>query len=180
MAKFVTEDGKDAISGDRLMEEYGKQNQSYTDMWFRAHPVKRHQDVPKMKEPHGRYNRDRLLNTNMYDLLAHMQETLSLSNRCVLELITNENHTCLKTNDTILRRIHQFADKHMDEAFIKSTPKIKLHIKVDEDKYDERWETDEEWHDRMCHVYMHRYHPAKLQMIKCEECLQCWMNSDKW
>lgn len=177
MAKFVTEDGKGGISGDRFIDgltKYGYEYKSYSD------PHKRHTDVEKLKEPHGRDNRDRLINTNMYDLLAHMQETLSLSNRCILELITNEDHACLKTNNTILRRIRQFADKHMDEAFIKSTPKIKLHIKVDEDKYDERWETDDEWHERMCHVYMHRYHPAKLQMIKCEECLQCWLNSDKW
>ena len=41
-----------------------------------------------------------------------------------------------------------------------------------------REETDEEWISRLCHIYMHKYHSSKLQMIKCEECLQYWLNSD--
>lgn len=182
MAKFVTEDGKGGISGDRFIDElkkYGYEHESYSDFEY-SYTYKRHTDVKKLKEPHGRDNREKILNTNIYDLLSHIQETLSLSNRCILEIITNEYHTCLKTNDTILRRIHQFADKHMNDDFRNFNPKIKMRIKVGEDEYTERWETDDEWNDRLCHMYMHQFHPVKLQMIKCEECIQHWMNDDKW
>lgn len=181
MAKFVTEDGKGGISGDAFMQKYGYEHKSYADMWIEKHPPKKHHtDIEKLKVPGGRTNGHRINNINDYDLLTHIQETLSLTGRCIIEMITNEDHVCLKMNDTILRRIHQFADKNMDESFILSNPKIKMHVKIDEDKYEERWETDDEWHDRLCHMYMHQYHPAKLQMIKCEECMQKWLNSDKW
>ena len=182
MAKFVTEDGKGGISGDRFIDglkKYGYEHKSYSDFEY-SYTYKRHTDVKKLKEPHGRDNREKILNTNIYDLLSHIQETLSLSNRCILEIITNEYHTCLKTNDTILRRIHQFADKHMNDDFKNFNPKIKMRIKVGEDEYTERLETDDEWNDRLCHIYMHQFHQAKLQMIKCEECIQHWMNDDKW
>ena len=181
MAKFVTEDGKGGISGDKFIDnlrKYGYEYKNYEDIFIQPHP--KHYEVPKMKQPPGCFNRERLLNTSMYDLLAHIQETLSLNNRCILELITNEQHPCIKTNDIILNRTRQFADTHMDKEFIENTPKIKMRVRIGEDEYDERLETDEEWHDRMCHMYMHQYHPTKLQIIKCEECLQAWLNSDKW
>ena len=89
MAGFVTEDGKGGISGDRFMDELNrKNNQTYTESWIVAHPVRKHHtDVNKMKMPPGRKNCDRLLNSNMYDLLAHIQQTLSLTGRCILEMI---------------------------------------------------------------------------------------------
>lgn len=138
-------------------------------------------DVDKMKQPPGPTNSRRLLNTNTYDLLVHIQQSLSLNNRCILELITNESHFCLKMNDTILRRIRQFALSYIDDAFREEHPRSVVRYKLSgREMYAFRDETDEEWDDRLCHVYMHEKHPYKLQMIQCEECLQRWMNSDKW
>ena len=182
MATFVTEDGKGGISGDKFMQQMG--GQTYTQMWFNAHNTKRHKEVTKLVRPHGDKNYKRLGNVNMYDLLSHIQGTLSLTNRCIIELITNEDHPCLKTTGTISRRIHQFAEAHMDEKYINDNPRSKVRYKITnengEEEYKYRDETDEEWHDRLCHMYMHQYYPNKLQMIKCEECIQKWMNSDIW
>lgn len=184
MSKFVTDDGLGGISGDRFMDELNrKNNQTYTESWIAAHPVRKHHtDVNKMKMPPGRRNCDRLLNSNMYDLLAHIQQTLSLTGRCILEMITNEDHKCLNMNPTIQHRINLFAMERIDDNFRKAYPKYTIRVKVDgtEDEYTSRLETDEEWNDRLCHMYMHKNHPSKLQMIKCEECLQHWMNDDKW
>lgn len=184
MAKFVTDDGLGGISGDRLMDEINhKNNQTYTEARITAHPVKKHHtNVDKMKIPHGCKNSDRLLNFNMYDLLAHIQQTLSLTGRCILEMITNEDHKCLNINSTIQHRINLFAMERIDDNFRKAYPKYTVRVKKDgtEDEYISRLETDDEWNDRLCHMYMHIYYPSKLQMIKCEECLQHWMNDDKW
>lgn len=164
MAGFVTDDGKGGISGDTYVRK-----------------VQRPVDVDKMKQPPGPINSRRLLNTNMYDLLVHIQQSLSMNNRCILELITNESHSCLKMNDTIQRRIRQFALSYIDDDFRKSYPRSTFRYKVPgRETYATREETDEEWDDRLCHMYMHINHPYKLQMIQCEECLQHWMNSDKW
>jgi hypothetical protein len=179
MAKFVTDDGKGGISGDRLLDQLRGETPSYSYDYF-PHAKKKHTDVDKLKVPSGRLNSHRLNNINMYELLTHIQQTLSLNNRCIIEMITNEDHRCINTNETIQRRIHLFAEKFINDDFKQANPKQKVRFKVDEDNFDYRDETDEEWLDRLCHIYMHRYHPSKLQMIKCEECLQCWMNSDKW
>lgn len=182
MAGCVTEDGRGGISSDAISRAVNgwENSQSYTDMWFSYHNKKKHTEVDKLKVPSGKLNRHRLNNICMYDLLSHIQQTLSLNNRCIIELITNEDHKCLNMNDTIQNRINTFADKVMTNDYRYKHPKINVRIKVGEDKYDERLETDEEYHDRLCHMYMHQFHPSRLQMIKCEECLQCWLNSEKW
>lgn len=184
MAKFVTEDGKGGISGDRFMMELNKKNPTYTEAWMSAHPYqrKRHTDVDKLKVPNGRRNRDRINNINDYDLFAHIQQTLSLTGRCIIEMITNEDHRCINMNETIQRRIRQFASKYIDDDFRTEHPRSKKRIKTGDGPldFDLVDETDEEWFDRLCHMYMHKNHPTKLQMIKCEECLQQWMNDDKW
>ena len=185
MAKFVTENGEDSISEKEILDLkpllLDPTGVTHTKEYI-SYRTKRHKDVGKLKVPSGRCNGFRLDNINMYDLLAHIQETLSITNRCIIELITNEDHRCVNENDTIRRRIHVFADEHMSESFKQDNPKIKIRFKVPdtEDEFDYRLETDEEYHDRLCHIFMHRNHPQKLQMIKCEECLQQWMNSDKW
>lgn len=182
MASFVTEDGKGGISGDAFMREYYKEH-PYENYEVPVKCVKKyHTDVEKLKVPTGKNNRHRINNISDYDLLCHIQSTLSLTGRCIIEMITNEDHLCIKTNDTIQRRIHQFAEKFITEEFKRDHPKTDVRFKVEgtEDRFDYRPETDEEWIDRLCHLIMHRNHPNKLQMIKCEECLQCWLNSDKW
>lgn len=183
MAKFVTEDGKDGISGDRLYDMIAN-DPTYSGCGNSC-MRKRHAEVSKLKIPNGDKNYKRLTNMCNYDLLTHIQETLSMSNRCILELITNEDHQCINNNDTILNRIHQFAESNMNDEFILTHPRSKVRYKSDEDEdgkpiFSTRDETDEEWHDRLCHLYMHAHHPHKLQMIKCEECIQHWLNSSKW
>lgn len=179
MASFVTEDGKGGISGDALMMQLQRGRDSF--MLSSEIPTrKRHSEIQKIKVPSGRTNSYRLLNMNMYDLLSHIQETLSLTNRCVIELITNEDHRCLNMNDTIQHRINIFANEHMPDSFREVNPRGEIRIKKENDEYTTRPETDEEYNDRLCHLYMHQFHPARLQMIKCEECLQKWMNDDKW
>ena len=82
MAKFVTEDGTDGISGDKFM------------MLLKKKPIKYHKNVKKLKLPHGKCNRHKLINTNMYDLLLHIQHTLKFRNECIIEMITNEDRGC--------------------------------------------------------------------------------------
>ena len=180
MASFVTEDGKDGISVDAFMMQLQRGRDSFT-LSSEIPTHKRHTEIQKIKVPYGKTNGSRLGNVNMYDLLSHIQETLSLTNRCIIELITNEDHRCLNMNDTIRRRINKFADDHITDSFRETYPRRNIRItKMGDDGPETRPETDEEWHDRLCHLYMHRYHPARLQMIKCEECLQKWLNDDKW
>lgn len=178
MAKFVMEDGS-TISGDHLMDMMEKNNQpdiSYHNTFLTYH------EIEKLKIPNGISNRHRMSNLNTYDLLTHIQQSLLLNNRCILKLITNEEHRCLKMNDDIQRRINQFANKFIDDDFRKRYPRNKLRIKDEnhEESYTTRMESDEEWNDRLCHLIMHLNHPTKLQMIKCEECIQSWLNSSEW
>ena len=176
MAKFVTDDGKGGISGDALMRQL--REYCHEDMIIPQR--KYHTDVEKLKIPTGKCNRHRLNNVSDYDLLTHIQKTLSLTNRCIIEMITNEDHKCINTNPTIQNRIRQFAADHITEEFKKLHPRASYTVKMSEDVYDIRDETDEEWFDRLCHMYMHQFYPNMLQQIKCEECIQKWLNSDKW
>ena len=176
MTKFVTDDGKGGISGDAIMRQLNKYR--YEDIVIPQ--IKHHTDVEKLKVPPGTNNRHRLNNINDYDLLSHIQKTLSLTNRCILEMITNEDHKCINTNQTMQNRIRQFAEERITEEFKTLHPKSTVSVKIDEDLYDHRDETDEEWIDRLCHMYMHQYHPNMLQQIKCEECIQKWLNSNEW
>ena len=182
MSKFVTEDGNGVISGDKLYDDWlsgiTKDPNYFTS---KIYPHKRHTEISKLKIPYGRTNGFRLDNMNIYDLLSHIQETLSLTNRCVIELITNEDRRCLNMNNTIQRRINRFAEDHITDSFKETYPRRDIRItKIKDDDPETRPETDEEWHDRLCHLYMHKFHPARLQMIKCEECIQKWLNDDKW
>lgn len=181
MARIETEDGY-SISSSHLMDQLERTERinsvSQSELYCR--PV--YHEIEKMKVPNGIHNRDRLLNTNTYDLLVHIQQSLSLNNRCILNLITNAEHKCLNTNETIQRRIHQYAEQFIDESFRILNPRSRIQFKIEgtDDQYDYRPETDEEWFDRLCHLIMHKDHPAKLQMIKCEECIQEWLNTSKW
>lgn len=165
MAKFVTEDGMGAISGDAFMDQYYKEHGCYNS--YPESIKKHHTDVEKLKVPGGRLNCHRLNGVNDYDLLCHIQQTLSLTGRCILEMITNENRECIKHNDTIAQRIHFFASKFITDELKEKYPKH-------ED------ESNESYDERLCHLIMHRDHPKKLQMFKCEECIQRWLNSDIW
>jgi hypothetical protein len=178
VAKFVTEDGKDSISGDAFMTQL-MLDQSKEEIPYILRR-KRHTDVEKLKHIVGTTNGHRINNINDYDLLIHIQQTLSLNGRCILEMITNEDHKCINNNETITRRIRQFAEKYMPDDFKETHPKTQVSYRISESEFGYRDETDKEWHDRLCHIYIHQFHPSKLQMIKCEECIQKWMNSDIW
>lgn len=177
MAKFVTEDGKDGISGDKFMEQLKRDTSIVQDTYF-PHVVNSHADISKLKIPNGRINSERLKSINMYDLLVHLQQSLSLNNKCIIEMITNEDHRCINMNESIQKRIQLFAKSFINDAFKSANPKQQIRIKLNDDEFTCREETDEEWISRLCHIYMHKYHSSKLQMIKCEECLQYWLNSD--
>lgn len=180
MATFVTEDGKGGISGDKFMIQHGLSDVYSSNSIPYVQQRKHHTDVDKLKKPAGKTNGHRINNINDCDLLTHIQQTLSLTGRCILEMITNEDHSCIKMNDTIGRKIRLFAEDKITESFREAHPRGKIRYKISENEFDYRDETDEEWNDRLYHMYMHQNHPSKLQMIKCEECLQQWMNSDKW
>ena len=185
MAKFELDDGS-TISSSHYMDTLEKEMERTSEMMHLQAVIDTDHQlktvVEKMKIPPGRFNRHRMLNISTYDLLVHLQESLSLNNRCIINLITNEEHKCPNTTDTIQRRIHQYAEQFIDDSFIELHPRTKVQYRVEgkENEFDYRWETDEEWHDRLCHLMMHRHHPHKLQMIKCEECLQAWLNSPIW
>lgn len=179
MAKFVTEDGKDGISGDAFMTQLMLDQSKEEEIPYILRR-KRHTDVEKLKHIVGTTNGHRINNINDYDLLTHIQQTLSLNGRCILEMITNEDHKCINNNETITRRIRQFAEKYMPDDFKETHPRAQVSYRISETEFGYRDETDKEWHDRLCHIYIHQFHPSKLQMIKCEECIQKWMNSDIW
>lgn len=188
LAKVFMEDDT-VISSGHLVDKMEEADRMFkmqmmidSDRAFVEHRRKRHKDVDKLKTPNGIDNRHRINNLCTYDLLVHIQQTLSLSNRCIIELITNEDHRCLNTNDTIQHRIHQFAGQFVDDELREKYPRSVVRYKVPgtESDFDYRDETDDEWFDRLCHLIMHRDHPAKFQMIKCEECLYEWLNSSKW
>lgn len=162
MAKFIMEDGS-IMSGDRYMDKL-KYKSSVPDI---HHVTYYQEDIEKLKKPVGANNRERISNICTYDLLVHIQQKMILANRCVLDIITNGCHNCVKHNDMITERIRHFANNHITPDIMKSYPK---HDDEDNDEYNER----------LCHIIMQRYHPRKLQMIQCEECIQQWMNSDKW
>lgn len=171
MAKVEMDDGT-IISSSHLADiinyGYPKNHRAYI-------PTKVFSDITKLKIPSGRHNRDRLGNINMYDLLIHMQETLLLSNKCILELITNERHSCIGVdNENVRRRIRQFAEQFITDELKKRYPQ---HFKKDGHSYDE---SDDDYICRLCHIIMQYDHPRKYQIIKCEECLQKWMNSSIW
>ena len=73
MAKFVMEDGS-TISGDHLMDMMKKNTQP--DVSYSIY-----HEIEKLKIPNGILNRHRMLNLNTYDLLTHIQQSLSLNNR---------------------------------------------------------------------------------------------------
>lgn len=175
MAKFEMEDGT-VISSGHYMDKLDSNNSSHTYKSIFSSKL----DIEKLKIPSGKDNRHRLGNLCTYDLLIHIQETLSLNNRCIIYLITNEEHKCPVTNDIIRRKIHQFAEKFITNELRETYPRQKIRYKIKDDEFDYRFETDEEWMDRLCHLIMHKDHPYKLHMIQCEECLQTWLNSSKW
>lgn len=165
MAKFVTDDGRGGISEDKLIEQHRLSIDKYDDDTI--YPIKKkHTDVPKMSIPHGKCNRHRLLNTNTYDMLVHLQETLSLNKRCILELITNEDHKCIGMNETITKKIRVFSEEHMDDSFMELT-----HLAG--------WDKNDTTDD-IYKLFMHLKYPNKLKMFCCEECIQQWLNSEKW
>ena len=130
-------------------------------------------DIEKMKEPHGDKNFRRLNNINDYDLLVHIQQTLSIKNQCIIEIITGNGVRCINHNETIDRKVKNFAMQDITDEFRKENPKYT-------DDEGNETETDENYECRLCHLIMQHNHPRKLQMIKCAECIHQWMNSDKW
>lgn len=186
MAKVELDDGS-IISSSHYMDMLDKEMRHTSELMHMQGLMEyersvNNRSVEKLKVPPGRFNRHRVLNISMYDLFVHIQESLSLNNRCIINFITNNEHRCPNTTDTIQRRIHQYAEQFIDNAFIELHPRTKIQYRIEgeENTFDYRWETDEEWNDRLCHLMMHQHHPRKLQMIKCEECLQEWLNSSKW
>lgn len=132
-------------------------------------------DIRKLKVPGGRTNGHKLNNINMYDLIMHIQETLSLSNKCIIELITNERHSCVGVgNEDVRRRIRQFAEQFITDDLKNTYPQF---FKKNGHDYDE---SDDDYICRLCHIIMQYEYPHKYQIIKCEECLQKWMNSSIW
>ena len=184
MASFVSEDGKEGVSGDAFMMQLLLDTGGLSDindpLPSFTNKIKNHTNVRKMNVPSGRMNCFKLDNINMYDLLTHIQETLSLSNRCIIEMITNEDHQCIKTTDELRKRIQCFAKEYITDEFRELHPRSKVRYKTDDGEFDYRTETDAEWFDRLCHLFMHEKYPDKLRTYKCDECIRRWMISDKW
>lgn len=85
MAKFYMEDGS-VKSGDRIMDE------------LREKVIRSSlRDRTIMNTPVGCTNRDRLLNTNIYDLLCNISDNVD---GCIIESITGKHHDlCCNTSD---------------------------------------------------------------------------------
>ena len=180
MAKFVTEDGMGSISGDAFMMQMQRGGDSFT-LNSIIRPYEKHTEIQKLKIPGGRTNSYRLLNMNIYDLLIHIQESLSWKDSCVIELITNEKHKCLHKDENIRRKINEYAELRMGDDFISIYPRKEICIRDNETgEITYRMETDEELHDRICRKYMEIYNPSELRKIECGGCLQKWLNDDKW
>lgn len=175
MAKFYMEDGTNK-SGDRIVRESMTSTTEpkedfalriLRDIFENSPKSNMIPRVPKMKIPHGKNNSQRLLNTCPYDLLCHIQESLTVFNRCIISMITNEPRRCLPINDNLRNRINAFA-----AAFI--TDDLKKEFPQHPD------ETDDGYYNKLCHIAMHRYQPSKLQSIRCEECISNWLHSSEW
>ena len=124
-------------------------------------------DVKKLKIPSGNKNYQRLSNISMGDLLSHIQQKLSIQNKCILELITNEPHPCIKNNNEIHKAVMFYAKQFINKEICDEYPRCIN-------------ESDDDYTDRLCHMIMLKHHPYKLQMIHCEYCIQKWMNDSKW
>jgi hypothetical protein len=102
----------------------------------------------------------------------NIQMKMSMQNKCILEYITDAEHVCPNWgDDEVKRKIINFASKYVNDDLREEYPRI---IKED------YTEDDEDWFARLCHIVMQHKFPKRLQMIKCEQCLQRWMNSSKW
>lgn len=176
MAKFYMEDGS-IKSGDRIFNEW--RSKQIRDSFEGSQEDEERSPVhmellelKKLKQPNGDKNYRRLGNVNKYDLLVHIQQSLNIKNLCIIEIITGHPTKCLNHNETIDRLVKNFASKDITQDLLELYPKLK------DDKGVE--ESDDSYHCRLCHIIMHHNHPRKLQMIKCEECIQKWLHSDKW
>lgn len=176
MAKCELEDGR-IISSGHLYDEIIRSGnyevktlEDYLEEHIPAHVESF--DIEKLKEPHGRHNYERIGNISKGDLLIHIQQTLSVKNQCIIDIITSHPMRCLNHNETIDRTVKAFASKFITEELREIYPR---------QQYDDGTEeNDDNWECRLCHLIMQRTHPKKLQMIKCAECIRTWMNSEKW
>lgn len=176
MAKFYMEDGS-IKSGDTIYNEW-LLKQIHTSCDARAYDEERSPahmellEIEKLKEPHGDKNYRRLGNVCKYDLLVHIQQSLNAKNLCIIDIITGHSMKCPNHNESIDRNVKAYASKEISDDLKKLYPKIVDDNGIEED--------DESYYCRLCHLVMHHNHPKMLQMIKCQECIRIWMNSDKW
>lgn len=176
MAKFYMEDGS-TKNGDAIYDEwlFKQLKESCVKSYEEEERWPAHMElleISKLKEPHGDKNYRRLGNVSKYDMLIHIQQTLNVKNLCIIDIITGHNMKCPNHSKTIDMRVEAFASKEITEELKSRYPKMKDDNGVEE--------SDESYMCRLCHIIMHHNHPRMLQMIKCEECIQAWMNSDKW
>jgi hypothetical protein len=176
MAKCELEDGR-IISSSHLYDELVRNEnrdvksvQEYLEEHMPAHIEVF--DIEKLKEPHGRHNYEKIGNISKGDMLIHIQQTLSIKNQCIIDIITGHPMRCLNHNETIDRTVKSFASKFITNELREIYPRQEYN--------DGRVESDDDWECRLCHLIMQHNHPKKLQMIKCSECIRVWMNSEKW
>lgn len=130
-------------------------------------------EIHKLKIPSGRINSFKIDNMNIYDILVHMQHTLiDRGGGCIINLLTS--HMCLGTSNLTKELIRNFDDKVEKLA---NDPDViskvkKLQCRAGNDQI--RNESDEQYFMRMLQK------TNEFKYIKCEECIQRWLNDEKW
>jgi hypothetical protein len=165
MAKFWMED--DSIMSDSKIMEAISKDIDITNTGEPRHVNYLLNDIEKLHTPAGDRNSNRVLNISPYDLLTHIQQTMSQRNVCIIELLTSKHMRCIPMNDTILRNIRRYAESSITDDFKKEYPRLD-------------GENEECYINRLCHIMMHTQHPQKLHRIQCNECIQQWLNSREW
>ena len=119
----------------------------------------------KIPIPNGRLNSFRVNALALSDLLKQIQN--NWDSKCVVSAIKGETQSCLYRSDTITKKISEIIGDKIDNKVRSMNPKTKE-------------ETDEEYEIRLLYWYMEIFYPSKLKEIRCEECLNKWLNTNNW
>lgn len=134
-------------------------------------------EIHKLKIPSGRINSFKIDNMNIYDMLVHMQHKFITRDNgmCVIDLLKNVDdfyHPCLgttKQKQTVLNSFRERIERlSNDPDMIKKVNELKKVYPK------EILETDKQYFMRLL-VTTREY-----KFAKCEECIQCWLNDEKW
>lgn len=162
MAKFIFDDeGKIIMSSDKFLNLYrkGEENVNCDTMTKKEIPLK------KIPIPNARLNSFKINKLCTSDLIKLIQN--NWNGKCIICAIKGENHPCMFRSDIVTKKISEIVKDKIDKRVRTMSPKKKD-------------ETDEEYEVRLLYWYMEMFYPDKMKEIRCEECINEWLNSEIW